>query len=77
MNFYIIIGHMGNKIQILLDIDECFSFFFQKTQIYFLFFIFLKKKFELFFLKKNYPPPRKKHVHMYADNAEQSSIDHK
>jgi hypothetical protein len=34
---YIIIGHMGNKIQILLDIDNFFSFFFKKTQIYFYF----------------------------------------
>jgi hypothetical protein len=33
MIFYIIIGHMGNKIQILLDIDEFFSFIFKKTQI--------------------------------------------
>jgi hypothetical protein len=28
---------MGNKIQILLDIDNFFSFFFKKTQIYFYF----------------------------------------
>jgi hypothetical protein len=29
--FYIIIGHRGNKIQILLDIDDCFfaNFFFE------------------------------------------------
>jgi hypothetical protein len=35
MIFYIIIGHRSNKIQSLLDIDEFFSFFFKKTQIYF------------------------------------------
>jgi hypothetical protein len=37
-----IIGHMGNKIQILLDIDDFFSILFKKTQI-----------FDLFNLKKN------------------------
>jgi hypothetical protein len=31
MIFYIIIGHMGNKIQILLDIDDFFSILFKKT----------------------------------------------
>jgi hypothetical protein len=36
---YIIIGHMGNKIQILLDIDDFFSILFKKTQIF-----YLKKK---------------------------------
>jgi hypothetical protein len=39
MIFYIIIGHMGNKIQILLDIDDFISFFFKKNTILFLFFI--------------------------------------
>jgi hypothetical protein len=36
MIFYIIIGHRGNKIQILLDIDDFFSFLFKKTLIFFL-----------------------------------------
>jgi hypothetical protein len=40
MIFYIIIGHMGNKIQILLDIDKKKSILFKKTQI---FNFFLKK----------------------------------
>jgi hypothetical protein len=39
MIFYIIIVDRGNKIQILLDIDEFFSIFFKRTQIYY----FLKK----------------------------------
>jgi hypothetical protein len=32
MIFYIIIGHMGNKIQNLLDIDDFFSILFKKTK---------------------------------------------
>jgi hypothetical protein len=50
MIFYIIIWHMGNKIQILLDIDGFFSFFSKKTQ----FFYFLKCFFYgiFYFLKK-------------------------
>jgi hypothetical protein len=68
MIFYIIIGHRSNKIQSLLDIDHFFSFFFQKTQIYFYFLFFWRKKIEiiLFWKKlsiknwvdKFYPLPR-------------------
>jgi hypothetical protein len=42
---------MGNKIQILLDIDEFFSFFLKKTQIIFYFLFFLKKNLIFYFLK--------------------------
>jgi hypothetical protein len=44
MIFNIIIGHMGNKIQILLDIDDFFSILFKKT-----------KELKLFFFEKNCP----------------------
>jgi hypothetical protein len=49
MIVYIIIGHRSNKIQILLDIDEFFSFFFQKNTNLLIYFIFYKKNFFFFF----------------------------
>jgi hypothetical protein len=39
MIFYIIIGHMGNKIQILLEIDNFFQFCFVKKKHNFLIFL--------------------------------------
>jgi hypothetical protein len=66
-DFYIIIGHRSNKKQILLDVDDFFSFFFQKnTNLFILFFgniLYFEKKLSIKNGVDKFPPPKKKIWH--------------
>jgi hypothetical protein len=54
---------MGNKIQILLDIDDFFSILFKKTQI---FYFWKKLSIKNGVDQYNPPPPEKNMAPMYA-----------